>query len=105
MLDSPYPLWIGPDPAKVNRLIDELNSEDSANFFGEIERLGWAEPLDAYEKRMEDQLRNQLKAHIQVLRLSIYGPDDSKMTFEHAQWTALAFRRDALCGHCAFRPR
>lgn len=72
-------------------MIDELSTEDSASFFGEMDRLGWAEPLEAFEKRMEDQLRSQLKAHIRMLRLSVYGEAANKTAFEHAQWTALAF--------------
>jgi hypothetical protein len=40
---------------------------------------------------LDNQWRSQLKAHIRTLRLFIYGEDDSKTTFEHAQWTALAF--------------
>jgi hypothetical protein len=52
VFDSPYPLWRGPDPGKIRKLLEELSTEDSLSAFGEMEAIGWLEPLKAYEKRI-----------------------------------------------------
>lgn len=86
-----YPRYGGPPGlSRLGSELQKLSIDDLEGLLEMIGDAGWFESLEQYQKRVTDEARQCILAHVQRLRIRMYGRDNAE-SFKHAQWAALAF--------------